>query len=147
MGYDCTGPNQSAFTDGYSAQNDRAAADGGSAFYSGWHHLPVCFRLQLSISRGTRIQVIDEHDAVSQKYVVFNGHSLTDEGMRRDLAATADKGVLLHFHKRPDLRFITYDAPVEIDQIRLEDLYPFAQNDIRSNWHGLDVGIYTERTH
>ena len=48
--------------------------------------------------------IVDEHHAVSDEHLVFDGHAFADEGVRRNLATAADHGVLLNLDERADLQ-------------------------------------------
>src|SRR5262249_21750339 len=100
--------------------------------------LPVSLGLQLSAGRGARINIIDKHHAVADKDIVFNGDAFADKRMRRNLAARADRGVLLHLDEGADFTFVAYLAPVKIDEIWLEDLDSVAQHNVGGNWHEIN---------
>jgi hypothetical protein len=62
---------------------------------------PVGVRLKRpSGSRRARIFVVDEIDAVTDEYLVFNGHTLADECMAGYFAVAADPGAFLDLDKR-----------------------------------------------
>jgi hypothetical protein len=70
----------------------------------GRFHLPVSLALELARPRGgARIGVVDERDAVADEDGVLDGDALADEGVRRDLAATSHRDVLLDLDEGPDL--------------------------------------------
>jgi hypothetical protein len=69
--------------------------------------------------------------------LVFDRNALADESVRGYLAASADLGVLLDFHERPDLGPIPDRAAVEVDE--LLDFDVAAKADIGSDaleWTG-----------
>jgi hypothetical protein len=44
---------------------------------------------------------------MADKYVIFDVHTLADERMAGNLAASANPGILLNLNERPDLRFVS----------------------------------------
>ena len=61
----------------------------------------VWIRRLALVDRG--VAIVDEHDAVADKDLVFDGHALADEGVALDLAVFADEGVFLDLDKGADL--------------------------------------------
>ena len=59
---------------------------------------------------------------MSDEDVVFNHHTLADEGVAGDLAALADAGILLDLDESPDLGLVPDLASVQIDELRQPDL-------------------------
>ena len=49
---------------------------------------------------------------MTDERLVLDRRPLTDEAVRRDLAAGSDRGVLLDLDEGPDLRLLPYGAPV-----------------------------------
>src|SRR5271170_3854365 len=94
--------------------------------------MPILLGLQASF-RGccTRIRIIDEHNAMADEDVVFNLHTLANEGVTRYLAAPADSGVLLNFNERPYLGFVADFTSVQVDELR--ELDPLAKLYVRGN--------------
>jgi hypothetical protein len=135
VSYDGSGTDQSAFSDGYACENYGSAPDRCAALHSSGHHLPIRFGLQPAILSCARIQVVDEHDSVADKYIVFDGDPFTNKSVGRNLAALADSRVFLDLDEGPDLGLVAYLAAVEIDQIRLEDGYSVAQDNVGRDWH------------
>jgi hypothetical protein len=49
---------------------------------------------------------------MAHKYVIFDVHTLTDKGVARNLAASANPGIPLNLNERPDLRFVSDVATI-----------------------------------
>ena len=81
-------------------------------------HLPVGLGLQFPFL-GSRawIAVVDEGDAMPDEHVVFDRYTLTDEGVARYLASSADGCIFLNLDKSPYLGFIADLTTVEIDEL------------------------------
>ena len=75
------------------------------------------------------ITVVDERHIVADEHLVLDRHSFANEGVAGDLAAVANPGALLNFHKGPDLHFVANFAAVEIGETI--DAHPFAEFHIR----------------
>ena len=135
MRYNRSRADQRAFSDGNAAENDSTTPDRSATLNSGWHYFPVFLCLETSIGSRPGIQIVDEHDAMSNKNIILDRDSFADECMRRDLAAPPDDGVFLHLDKRSHLGFVTDCAAVEVNQIWLEDLDPVPQDNVGRNWH------------
>jgi hypothetical protein len=58
---------------------------------------------------------------VADEDLVLDVDPLTDEGVRRNLAARSDRRVLLDLDERTDLRLIADRAAVEVDEVRMKD--------------------------
>src|SRR6266702_2669392 len=69
--------------------------------------------------------------SVAHKYVVFDMDTLANKRMARNLAATANPGVLLNLNERTDFGFVPYFATVQVDE--LGELDFFAQFYVRRN--------------
>src|SRR5580704_297159 len=107
------------FADGDIRKDGRSGADRRALLNYGALDLPVGLGLQISVRCGrTRVAVVDEHHAMADKDVVFNGHAFTDEGVARYLAALADARVLLDFDERSNLGFVANFASIKIDELR-----------------------------
>src|SRR5208282_4565544 len=86
-------------------------------------HFPIGFGLQTSASgRGARVRIVNEHHAVANENVVFDGHTFADEGVAGDLAAFTNRSVLLNLYKRANLGFIADFAAVEVDELGKFDI-------------------------
>src|SRR5262245_5234494 len=116
--------DQGAGPDRYPTQDHRPAADRGPFAHAGRDHRPVGLGLRLAIGRGPRVEVVDEHDAVADEYLVLDRHALADERVARDLAPGADRGVLLNLHERPDPRVVADPAAVQVDKAVDGDVSP-----------------------
>jgi hypothetical protein len=73
---------------------------------------------------------------VADEYLVGDFHTLADEGVRRNLAASADGDVLLDFDEGSDLGFVADGSAVKIDQRGLENLHLVADFDVLADGHG-----------
>ena len=135
MGDHRSGANERTFADGHARQNDRSASDRCTSLDSSGHDLPVCLGLQPAVIRRARIQVVDEHDSMADKNVIFDGDSFTDESVRRNLAPAPNERIFLNLDEGADLGLVAHIATIEIDQISLEDLHSVAQENIGRNWH------------
>jgi len=112
----CPSADQRGFADGHARSNGCIAANRSTTLYSRVYNLPVGFSLQRAILiRCARITVVNKHDAVANKHLVFNCDALTNKSVRRDLAARSYRGVLLDLDKRADLSFRADVATVEVD--------------------------------
>lgn len=88
--------------------------------------------LQLAIAiGGPGIAVVDESNVVANKDIVFQGDSLTDESMARNLAAIANLDPFLNLHEGPNLHVVPDFTTVKIGKI--VDANIFSQPDIGSN--------------
>lgn len=135
MGDHGSSANKCTFSDRNARQNDRSASDRCTSFYPSRHDLPVRLGLQPAIIRRARIQVVDEHDPMADKDVIFDGDPFANESVRRDLAPTSNKRIFLNLDEGSDLCLVAHTTAIEIDQIRLEDLHSVAQKNIDRNWH------------
>jgi hypothetical protein len=127
--------NQGAFADRYAPKNDRTAADRSTSLHASRYNVPIFFGLQSPVGRRLRVEIVDEHDAVSNENVILNRHPFADERVRRNLAPASDEGVLLNLNERSDFGVVAERAAVEIDQIWLEDLDSTTQDNVGRNWH------------
>src|SRR5580765_6723979 len=92
----CACADESARSDRQPAEDHRARADRGAVLDHGPYELPVLRALQRSgIVCGTRVEVVDEHDAVPHEHLVPDLDAVTDERVALDLAASADRGAPL----------------------------------------------------
>src|ERR1035441_5107189 len=122
------GSHHGVFADGEVGQDGGAGADGGSTLDQGGGDLPIVFGLQGAVRRGSRVEVVDEGDAVADEDVVFNGDAFADEGVAGDFAIAADSGVFLDFDKGADLGVVADLAAVEVDELR--EFYVLAEFDV-----------------
>src|SRR6266436_4349319 len=53
---------------------------------------------------------------MSYEHVVFDRHSLTDEGMTGDLYVLSNAGILLNLHKRADSAAVSNRATIKVDE-------------------------------
>src|SRR3990172_6752447 len=94
---DTARPDDRILSDGHAAENGCAGTDRGTLLDNRPLDFPVFLRLKLTVQRGrTRVRIVDEGYAVTDKNVVFDGHAFAHEGVTRNLAAAADRGVLLN---------------------------------------------------
>src|SRR5262245_4186088 len=112
-GDDATGPNDGVLADDHSREDRCSRPDRRALSHERWLHLPVHLGLHVPC-RGRRARVgrIDEGDTVPDEDVVLDRHALADEGMTRDLAPTADFGILLNLDERANLRAISDFAAI-----------------------------------
>jgi hypothetical protein len=75
-------------------------------------------------SRGARIAVIDEHDSMPNKDIVFDGDAFADKGVAGDLAGFSDSSVLLDLDKCADLCLVSDLTSIEIDELREPYILP-----------------------
>ena len=88
----------------------RPANDGALDF-------PVSFGLQLSAGRcSSGIAIVDEGYAVADEDVIFDHDPFADKSVTGNLAALANRGVLLNLDESTDLRLVAYFTSVEIDE-------------------------------
>jgi hypothetical protein len=74
---------------------------------------------------------------MADEYVILNHNSLADESMGGNLAAGANRGVLLNFDERADFGVIPYGASVQIHQSRLRYLDVISQPNAVGDRHAL----------
>src|SRR4029078_11147717 len=116
------GADQRAFTDRDVCEDGGSRSDGGASHHACGFDRPVLLRLQFAVGRGcSRERVVDEHDAMADEDVVFDGHPLADECVAGDLASPADPRVLLYFDECADLRLVADLEAVEVDELRKTD--------------------------
>jgi hypothetical protein len=135
VSYYSSGADQRAFSDGYTSENDRSAADRCAPLYPRRHNLPVRLGLEPAVLGSPWVQIVDEHHSVADEYVIFNGDPFANESVRRNLAPVPHNCVFLNLDEGPDLGLVAHPAAIKVDQIRLEDLYSVAQDNIGRNWH------------
>src|ERR1035441_4197021 len=70
----------------------RRGASIGTTPDEGGGDLPIVLGLEGSVRRSSRVEVVDEGDAVADEDVVFNGDAFADEGVAGDFAIAADLG-------------------------------------------------------
>lgn len=111
--------------DAHAAQDGRVAADAGAALYNGSDYLPVSLSLERAggCSRA-RILVINKHDPVPDKDLVFNGHAFANETVRRDFTMAAHTRALLNLNERSDAGSVANLAAVQIYEVINFDILP-----------------------
>src|SRR5258708_6190446 len=88
----------------------------------GFGKFPITRPLKVPGTIGrSRIKVINEHDAMPNKYFVFDVDSLTNKRVRLYFALLADGHPALDFHERANLRFITDSAAINVNEIGMKD--------------------------
>src|SRR5258707_15709856 len=81
-GYGTTRTDDCVFADGDSAKQSYTGPDRGAAFDQGYFVTPIVFSLQPAVAVACAwITIVDEHDAVSDKDVVFQGHAFTNKSV------------------------------------------------------------------
>src|SRR5258707_7044337 len=117
--------NYCVFTHRDVAQDRGSRADRGAFANSRLLNFPIGFRLQAAADNGRAwVNVVDKRHAVSDKHVVLDFHTFTNECMAGNLAAAADACVFLDFDKRPNFGVIANLASVKIDEFRKLDVFP-----------------------
>lgn len=66
--------------------------------------------------------------------LVLDGYALTNERVRGNLAAGANRRLFLDLDKGANLRIGPDRATIKVDQIGLEDLHAFSQRYVRRYW-------------
>src|SRR5262249_19371163 len=84
------------------------------------------------LPRGSRIEIVGEHHAVSDEHIVFERDSIAEKRMTLDHAVTPDDGAACDLDERPDERVIADLAPEHVDELGCENANVLPQ---------LDVGI------
>ena len=75
--------------------------------------------------------IVDEVDVVTYEHFVIDRDAFADEGMTLDLTPSTNRRTALNLHERADARFVTYVAPVKVNEG--EDLDISAQYYIRGD--------------
>ena len=115
---DAAGTDDGAVTNGDAAQDGGVGADGGAFFDDGGDYFPIVFGLDAAgFGCGAGIAVIDEHHAVTDKNIVFDGDAFADKGMALDLAVFADESIFLDFHERTHPGAVIDLAAIEVDEV------------------------------
>ena len=105
---DRAGAYNCLLTNGDSAKQGRSTANARASFNDGWDYFPVRVGLERTAGAGCpRILVVDKGYVMADEYFVFDGDALTDEGVTRYFAISADAGALLNFDKRADPGAVT----------------------------------------
>src|SRR5215831_17084697 len=132
VGHNAPGTDDGVFSDGDVRKDRRAGSDRCTLLHHRSFHPPVRGGLQLAgCGRGSRIRIVDEHDAVADKHLILNRHTLADERVARNLASPSNASVLLNLDEGPNLGLITHLAAVEVDEYRQLDVFP--QLDVRGD--------------
>jgi hypothetical protein len=63
------------------------------------------------------VTVVDEQDAMPDKHIVFDGHTVADECVALNSAATADRDAALNLDESSDACLISYRAAVEVREV------------------------------
>jgi len=114
---DAARADDGTLADGHAAQDGGIAADGRAALDQGGDALPIGFGLQAAaVCRGTRVSVVDEHDAMPDEDLVFDGHPFADEGVARDLHPAADADTFLDLHEGADLALVADLTAIQVDE-------------------------------
>src|SRR6185369_12133542 len=115
-------------------ENRGVAADRGAIAHASLDDLPVLGGLQAAVGVDRAgIEVIREHDTVTDKDSVAEGNAFADEGVARDFAVPSDCRARLDFDECADFRPVAYGATVEVHQIGLEYAHIFAQPNVVSD--------------
>jgi hypothetical protein len=116
------GANESAFTDADAAQHGHIGADRRPPTDLGCLYRPVCCRLHCSVVVGrARISIIGKHDAMTDKNLILNDHSLANERVGRYLASISDRGIALYLDEWTDEGTVADRAAVQIDERLVDD--------------------------
>jgi hypothetical protein len=108
------------FTDADPTHDRRVATNRGIATDSGRQANPVVRGLQRAIIiYGTRVRVIDKHDAVTYKDAVLDRDTRAEKAMARDLAVHPDLNIALNLYEWTDAGTPSNPAAIEVDKIGL----------------------------
>src|SRR5208283_2413580 len=123
-GDDASGPNYGVFTNCHVGQNSTSGTDAGSIFDQGGFDFPVRFRLKPArlIDR-PRVSIVYENNSMANEDVVFYGHPFADEGMARNLAVLADRGIFLDLDKRAYPGIVANLTAIEVYELRELDVF------------------------
>src|ERR1035438_7625125 len=119
FGDNASGSNDRILTDTDIGEYGDARSDRCAPVNDGALYLPVSFRLQAAIGRRrSRIAVVDESHSMTDEDVILDHDPFTDEGVTGNLAALANRSVLLNLDKGADLGIVAYLTTVEVDELR-----------------------------
>src|ERR1051325_8123553 len=93
--HDRAGADQGPRPNGDAGHDDRTTTNRCSLANSRRHDLPVRLALRPAFGRGPGITIVDEHDPMANEHLVFDRHTLANEGVTRHLAPCSDFDVLL----------------------------------------------------
>ena len=79
--------------------------------------------------------IVDEHHTMADEHIVLDRDALADEAVRRNLAPAPNLSVLLNLHEGADLRVVTDATPIEVDEFRMMNHHPFAEDNAGCNRH------------
>ena len=112
------GTHNRVFADGNVGQDGAPGADRRTFFYESVFDFPVGFGLQGAVIRRRPWKgVIDKSHIVTDKNIVFDDDSFTDERMARNLAPASHGRIFLDLDERTDLGFIADFATIQIDEL------------------------------
>jgi hypothetical protein len=77
---------------------------------------------------------------MADEYFIFDGHTVTNERVARNLAPRSNFGTSLNFHKAADPGFFTDLASIEIHEAEQPDIS--AKFDIRGNPQAFGICFY-----
>ena len=113
LGDHAAGSDYGARPDSDATHDGGIGADGDAFLHHRGDHYPVGFGLELAgFVYGAGVFVVDEHDTVADKCIVFDGDAFADKGVTLDLAAFADVGVFLDLDKGANTGVIVDGAAV-----------------------------------
>src|SRR5207253_530455 len=132
----CTRTYQCTFPDRNARQNRGIASDRCARFHQSRFDSPVAFRLQAPIGVCRLwITIVDEHYAVTDKYLILYRDAFAQKGMGRDLAASANRGVFLNLDECADFGTVPERASVEVYQVGLKNPYVFSEANVSGYRH------------
>ena len=103
-GYHCASTYQSALPNADAGENGGIAAQRGAPLNSRWDDLPVGLALELSrVRHSPRVDVVDEHDAMSDKHAVFDMDPFANECVAGDLDVGTDGSTFLNLYESANL--------------------------------------------
>jgi hypothetical protein len=118
------GTYKGTFADCYSTDNDGAAADRCAFPDKGLLTLPIQYILKRAIFVScTRMSIIYEHHAMTNKALILDRYAFADETMRADLTFFADFHAILNFDERPDPRMVPEFTAVDIAKAKKPDAF------------------------
>ncbi|SRR5258706_2979471 len=111
------GTDNRSFSNGYTAQNHRAAADRRPPADASGNAFPIRSGLQGTVGvHGSRISVIDKHDVMPHETFIFDNHAFANKCMAGNFAAPPNDRAALNLDKCAYRRVFANLATIEIDK-------------------------------
>jgi hypothetical protein len=122
MGDDRAGADHGAYSDRNVGKNCGVAADRGALAHARSQNCPVCLGLKLTlVGRGAWKTVVYKSDTVTDKHLILDLDALTNKRVRRNFAGLAHTRVLLNFHESANPGARSDTAPIQINEVFVED--------------------------